>query len=94
MLDEVIRESEVKAMNTNKIKKTKVEKNYRQEANYYFEENGFDYYAALKAYKEDLDVEIQAYQKEKDLKKAKKSKKKVGEEDVATNGCNKGCNIF
>jgi hypothetical protein len=80
-------------MNSNIIKRSKVEKNYRNEAKYYFEDNKFDYYRSVKAYKEDLGHEVQLWAKEKESKRKMKGKKdkKVGEADSSDNG---KCTIF
>lgn len=102
MLDGFIKDQETKAMNTNKIKRVKVEKNYRQEATFYFEDNEFDYHRSVKAYREDMDHEIKQFQKEKEDKKLRKKSKKKGSkvgdnyESVSTQGCqkDKGCSIF
>jgi len=60
-------------MQSDLIKKSKEPKTYANEAKFYFEDNGFDYYKALKAYREDINHEIQLYKIEKEkLKLLKK----------------------
>ena len=86
-------------MQQNRIKKDKIKaKNYRVEAKYYFEDNEFDYYKAVNAYKEDLKSEEELFTQEKEMKKRiKKGGVKVtdGFGDMSTSGRRKEkCTIF
>lgn len=93
LLNGAIEDGERKAMQQGKIPKTKVYKNYSNEAKFYFEDNELDYWKALKAYKEDLDHEMQHFAQEKELKKKNKKKgrgvKVNGMDDqIGNTGCN------
>lgn len=88
MLEGAIQDSEEKHMKKGLIPRIKPPKNYNAEAKFYFEENNFEYWASIKNYKEDLEVEVEHHAKEKEKmrieklnKRKRRFSKKVGADE-------------